>query len=84
MKDSIEDVNLVEEANFTHDVRFLAINTVASLHYFRELAQELGIPVDLQPRHVIDDLTPLDRQTRELKHALHSYLPTRQPCLAKP
>lgn len=65
-KGAIEDASLVEARDFTYQMKFAAHATLASLRYFRELSDQLGIPMaGLQPHHVIADLQELDRRQRE-------------------
>jgi hypothetical protein len=66
MNDAIEDMELVEAANFTHTVKFAAHTVVASLRYLRELSRELRIPMDsLQPAHVVENMKRQDQKQRE-------------------
>lgn len=66
-----DDRDLVEAADFTHNVKFIAHATIALLHYLRALSEKLGVPMaDLQPAHVIADLKDEDRKQRDHQRVL--------------
>lgn len=65
MKNPLDDLELIEAANFTHTVKFTACTVAESLRYLKKLSRQLGIPIgDLQASHVIEDLKYLDQKQR--------------------
>ena len=66
MSELLEDVRLIEEANFTPSVKLVASTAIFSLRYLKELAARLGIRVeDLQPKHIVEDMKVQDALARQ-------------------
>ena len=63
MNEYLEDLRLVAQCGFTHNVNFAASAVLASMRYFRELSADLGVPMqDLRPDDILRDLSRLDRR----------------------
>lgn len=71
MNKTIEDLLRVEDANFTACVKIVASSAISSLHYIKELALRMEIPVvDLTAAHIIEDMKNQDLLARRLKSPL--------------
>lgn len=71
MNKMIEDLMRVEDANFTACVKVVASSAISSLHYIKELAIRLKIPVeDLAATHIIEDMRRQDLLARRFTHPL--------------
>lgn len=74
MSDLVDDMKLVEAANFTPHVKFAANSTLTALHFLRDLSARLNLPLDqLTAEHIIPDARPLDAQMRQADVAFKEF-----------
>ena len=73
MDQKIRDFALIENANFSREIKMVAQTTMAALHYIKELSVELGIPMEqITAEHIVARASESDAQIRKHQEWLAS------------
>ena len=71
----IKDLNRVEGAELSRDMKLIATTTVSSLHYLKALSFRLGIPIeDITAQQIISECSQADVEIRDMRRLYDVWL----------
>lgn len=74
-REQIKDLNQVEGADLSRDMKLIATTTLSSLHYLKALSFRLGVSIeDITADQIINECSAADVEIRNLRRRYDMWL----------